>query len=319
MNVVGNRRDATPTLSICAPMYREAATVDAFVARVTAAARLSGHRWELIVAEDCSRDATLSALEAVAANVNVNVNNNGPKKGDRNDGDGELVVVALAQNLGQLGATLAALRRARGSRVVVLDSDLQDPPELIPALVARFDRGGVDAVFAVKTERDDAAWLRAGALLYHRAIVSVGARPPPSGAGAYCVMGAALAQALTTLRPGDANLAPLVAQLARSVDTVPYAKAARVDGKSRVGSWGLVREAWGSLVLAGALPAIASRRRRDAGIDDAIARYVAAADEADAAAAMDAAMDAASTGLSGARTLPPASADVRENETPHRR
>lgn len=224
-------------------MYREEAIVPAFVARVRAAAEATGLSWALVVADDASPDGTGAALRAVAAEL-------------ANDASGRLVPLSLGANRGQLGATFAALEAAvvlQPRWIVVLDGDLQDPPEQIPALVAAARAAPGHALhFAVKQRRADPAWMRIGATVYRAALGLLGSRPPPPGAGSYCVMDRDLAERLIRLRPGQANLAPLCAALTNRWATVPYEKAARYDGASRVGALGLAREAWGSWVLAGA-------------------------------------------------------------------
>ena len=216
-------------------MYREQEIVPACVSAVAAAADACGVRCEMIIADDASPDATLAALQQAAT------------------GESRLRVVALPANRGQLGATRAALAVASATWVVVLDGDLQDPPELIPALWQRAQRGDVDAVFAVKTRRDDPAWVRLGALGYRVLLRLGGGAAPPSGGGSFVLMRLAMAGAIADFEAGRANVGPLVAALTDRVGTVPYVKAARYDGASRVGPAGLVAEAWNSLIWSGAL------------------------------------------------------------------
>ncbi|MCB9740424.1 MAG: glycosyltransferase [Deltaproteobacteria bacterium] len=234
---------AAPELAICAPMYREEAIVSAFVARVRAAAEATDLPWALIIADDASPDETGAALRAAASEL-------------ASHPSGRLLPLSLGTNRGQLGATFAALEAAvvlQPRWIVVLDGDLQDPPEQIPDLVAAARAAPEHELhFAVKQQRDDPAWMRAGAALYRTALGWLGSRPPPPGAGSYCVMDRALAERLIRLHPGQANIAPLCAALTNRWATVPYDKAARYDGASRVGALGLAREAWGSWVLAGA-------------------------------------------------------------------
>ena len=220
-----------PDLSICAPMYREEAIVQAFVEAVRDAADQLGVTWELIVADDASPDRTLQVLQGLQAS------------------EPRLRVVSLASNRGQLGATQAALAEARGRWVAVLDGDLQDPPKVLVALWRQAQSEGDDAVFAVKRSRQDAAWLRVGVAGYRWLQRCFAASPPPTGAGSFVLMQAPVARRLASLDAGQANLAPLVAAIAERSSLVPYAKAARYDGVSRVGAVGLVREAWGALVL----------------------------------------------------------------------
>lgn len=226
-------------LSVVAPVYNEEAVVAELVVRCRAACERTGLDWEIVIADDASTDSTPDILAGLA--------------------DGEQVRhLRLDRNRGQFGTTCAGLRAARGDRVIVLDGDLQDPPESIPELVEAFDAATppLDVVFAVKTSREDPLWFRVGRAGY-RALALLGGGAPPSGAGSYCVMGAELAARVSAVDARHANLAPVVMALLSGrgrIATVEYAKAARRAGDtSRVGLLGLVREALGSLRVSGAL------------------------------------------------------------------
>src|SRR3954470_6496120 len=119
-------------LSVVAPMYEEEATVEPFLARVRAA--LEGVPFEVVLVDDGSKDGTAAAMAAAAAE------------------NPRVKVVALSRNFGHQPALTAGLDHARGDAVVMIDGDLQDPPELIPAMLARW-RQGVDVVYAVRQQR----------------------------------------------------------------------------------------------------------------------------------------------------------------------
>src|SRR3954447_26446657 len=119
-------------LSVVAPMYEEEEIVARFAERVSAA--LEGVDYELILVDDGSKDRTAEAMAAVAA------------------GNPRVKVIALSRNFGHQPALTAGLDHARGDAVVMLDGDLQDPPEVIPQMLARW-REGVDVVYAVRQQR----------------------------------------------------------------------------------------------------------------------------------------------------------------------
>jgi len=119
-------------LSVVAPMYEEEATVDPFTERVATA--LQGFNYELILVNDGSKDGTRDAMAAAATR------------------DPRVKVVSLARNFGHQPALTAGLEHARGDVVVMLDGDLQDPPEVIPEMVERW-KEGVDVVYAVREQR----------------------------------------------------------------------------------------------------------------------------------------------------------------------
>jgi glycosyltransferase involved in cell wall biosynthesis len=119
-------------LSVVAPMYEEEEIVGRFAERVAAA--LDGVDYELILVDDGSKDRTAAAMAAVAAV------------------DPRVKVVALSRNFGHQPALTAGLDHARGDAVVMMDGDLQDPPEVIPQMVDRW-RQGIDVVYAVRQQR----------------------------------------------------------------------------------------------------------------------------------------------------------------------
>src|SRR3954449_12969986 len=119
-------------LSVVAPMYEEEEIVARFAERVAAA--LTGVDYELILVDDGSKDRTAEAMAAAAAD------------------NPRVKVIALSRNFGHQPALTAGLDHARGDAVVMLDGDLQDPPEVIPEMLEQW-RNGIDVVYAVRQER----------------------------------------------------------------------------------------------------------------------------------------------------------------------
>jgi polyisoprenyl-phosphate glycosyltransferase len=135
-------------VSIVAPMYDEEEIVEAFYDRVRRA--LDGVRFELIVIDDASRDRTPALLDRLA------------------DSDPRVKVLHLSRNFGHQAALTAGLEHARGDAVVMLDGDLQDPPELIPEMLDRW-REGADVVYAVRSRRQgETAFKRTTARWFYR-------------------------------------------------------------------------------------------------------------------------------------------------------
>jgi len=131
----GDRNGGRPLalLSVVAPVYDEEALIEEFYARVCRA--LDGLRFELVLVDDGSTDNSAQILDRLA------------------DTDPRVRVVYLSRNFGHQTALTAGLDHARGNAVVMLDADLQDPPELIPTMLDHW-RAGCDVVYAVREQRE---------------------------------------------------------------------------------------------------------------------------------------------------------------------
>jgi polyisoprenyl-phosphate glycosyltransferase len=135
-------------LSVVAPMHDEEATVAAFHERVGAAA--GEIPFELVIVDDGSRDGTPAALAALAAR------------------DERVKVITLSRSFGHQAALTAGLEHAEGDVIVMLDGDLQDPPELIAEMLDSW-RAGADVVYAVRRERaGETAFKRTTATWFYR-------------------------------------------------------------------------------------------------------------------------------------------------------
>jgi dolichol-phosphate mannosyltransferase len=119
-------------VSVVAPVYNEEATIEEFYARVCAA--LEGLPFELVLVDDGSSDGSPMLLDRIAAT------------------DPRVRLVQLSRNFGHQTALTAGLDHARGDAVVMLDADLQDPPELITTMLDHW-RAGCDVVYAVREHR----------------------------------------------------------------------------------------------------------------------------------------------------------------------
>ncbi len=123
-----------PTFSIVAPVYNEEETLPEFYRRTLAVAEGLGDTFEIILIDDGSADGSLAVARSIAA------------------ADARVKVISFSRNFGHQIAITAGLDYAEGDAVIIIDSDLQDPPEVIPDLVAKW-REGYHVVFATRSER----------------------------------------------------------------------------------------------------------------------------------------------------------------------
>jgi len=136
--------------SIIAPVFNESATLPEFYRRVSETMQSLGESWELVVIDDGSRDNSAEIMRDLARQ------------------DPHVRPVIFARNFGHQLAVTAGLDYSRGQAVVIIDSDLQDPPEVIPDLIAKW-REGFEVVYAVRTEREGETWFKlfTASLFYH--------------------------------------------------------------------------------------------------------------------------------------------------------
>jgi dolichol-phosphate mannosyltransferase len=174
----GRRR--RPTLSVVVPLLDEAEALRALHARLKAVLDDLGSTHELIYVDDGSRDATPAILDDLAA------------------ADPSVAVLTLSRNFGHQAAVSAGLDHARGRAVVVMDGDGQDPPEVIPELVARW-REGFDVVYAVRRNRKEAPLKRLGYFAFYRLLRAIGEIEIPPDSGDFGLMDRKVVAALAAL------------------------------------------------------------------------------------------------------------------------
>lgn len=230
---VATRRDVT----VVVPVYGNADTVAALQERLARALDAEGLQHETVFVDDASPDGSLAALRALAAR------------------DPRVRVVSLARNGGQHRAVLAGLAVAHGDRVAILDADLQDPPEALPALLAR-SREGYDAVFAGRRGRYESR----GRLLTSRAFKRLLhlAAGVPVDAGMYVVVTRDVAARLLRAVPRTPFVVAMIGRASRHMCSVPVERALRPSGRSAYSGWKRLRTGTAALAQALAL-------RREAG------------------------------------------------------
>jgi glycosyltransferase involved in cell wall biosynthesis len=158
-----------PELSIVIPVYNEAENLPTLYQRLTAALDQTDLSYEIVFIDDGSHDTSLSLLQALASN------------------DRRVVVVELARNFGHQVAISAGLDYARGDGVIIMDADLQDPPEVLPQFIAKW-RDGYDVVYAIREQRKENWLKRAAYATFYRLLRRVANIDIPLDAGDFCIM-----------------------------------------------------------------------------------------------------------------------------------
>jgi dolichol-phosphate mannosyltransferase len=200
-------------LSVVTPMHDEQDNVRPLYDRMCSA--LAGIDWELVVADDGSRDATAQRLAEIAA------------------ADERVKVVTLSRNFGHQAALTAGLEHARGDAVVMLDADLQDPPEVIPDLVGCW-RDGADVVYAVRQSRAGETRMKlATAHVFYRLMRRLAQIELPVDAGDFRLMDRRALEALLAMPERARFLRGMTVWIGFTQTAVPYEREARSSGRSK--------------------------------------------------------------------------------------
>jgi glycosyltransferase involved in cell wall biosynthesis len=213
-------RHSAPLLSVVVPAYNEVEGIAEFHARLAPVMDPLGV-WEVVYVNDGSRDATLSVLIGMR------------------DADSRIAVVNLSRNFGKEIATTAGLDHARGDAVIVIDADLQDPPEVIPELVAAW-RGGFDMVYAQRRQRDGETWVKkTTASMFYRLMQGIGGLQLPRNTGDFRLMSRRVVVALLQLREQHRFMKGLFAWVGFPSQAVLYDRAPRHAGTTKWNYWKL--------------------------------------------------------------------------------
>ena len=209
-----------PVFSVVVPVFNEAAGLAEFHRRLAAAMNRLG-RWEVIYVNDGSTDASLAVLRTLHA-----------------AGTG-IVVINLARNFGKEIAMTAGLDHVSGDAVVVIDADLQDPPELIEAMAAEW-RAGFDVVYAQRRKREGETWLkRTTAAGFYRVMERVGRVRLPRDTGDFRLMSRRVVDAVGQFREHHRFMKGLFAWVGFPSKAVLYDRAPRHSGSTTWSYWRL--------------------------------------------------------------------------------
>ena len=219
-------------LSIVSPMYNEAEGVAEFVRRVAAVMGTMGVEWELILVNDGSKDATLPAARGAAK------------------GDGHVRVVSFSRNFGHEAASSAGMRYARGDAVVLIDSDLQDPPEVIPAMLEKWkpEGGGHQIVYATRAHRHaEPAAKKLTSWLFYRLMRRMAKIDLPKDTGDFRLMDRKVVDAFNALPERNRFVRGMICWTGFKTTGVPFERAARFAGTTKYNYLKLVRLALDSI------------------------------------------------------------------------
>jgi dolichol-phosphate mannosyltransferase len=221
---------ALPRVSVAVPLFNEEHVLPELLRRISNVVdRLPGGPHEIVVVNDGSSDGTFDRLARMAAH------------------DGRIVLVSLSRNFGHQAALSAALDYATGDVVVVMDGDLQDPPEAIPQLLEEHSKG-FDVVYVRRVQRKEGWVLRACYFIFYRMLALVAAVRLPVDAGDFALLSRRVVDALKQIPEHQRYLRGLRTWVGFRQTGVAVERAARGAGRSKYSTWRLLKLALDGLL-----------------------------------------------------------------------
>src|SRR5512144_11243 len=218
-------RSPRPAISCVMPAYNEAENLPPVLADVTQQLAALTDRWELIVVDDGSADATPAAMRPWVAKPGVRY-------------------VRLSRNFGKEAALTAGIDRAEGEVVLLMDADGQHPPTLLPRMLDAW-LAGADMVCAARASRADETWRkRVGTKLFYRIVNSNPSVQIPVNAGDFRLMDRRVVDALKSLPERNRFMKGLYAWVGFRTEIIDYLPAERLSGQSSFSMKGLTRLAF---------------------------------------------------------------------------
>lgn len=229
--------DSAPLLSVIVPCLNEAEGLNELHNRLTTiCCQETGKSFELIFVNDGSTDATLDVLRELAA------------------ADPRAVIVNLSRNYGHQLALTAGLSLCQGQRVLIIDADLQDPPELLPAFMKAMDEGA-DVVYGQRICRNGDPWFkRATAALFYRLMGRLSDTSMPQDTGDFRLISRRAVEILNKMPERSRFLRGMMGWIGLKQAAVPYERAPRHAGKTKYPFGKMLRFAFDGLTSFSILP-----------------------------------------------------------------
>mgnify|MGYP001479781154 CR=1 FL=1 len=204
-----------PRYSIVAPIYNEEGNIQKLYDRIISVMDSTGEKWELVTVNDGSRDRSFEMLSELAAK------------------DSRIKVINFARNFGHQLAVTAGIDHASGDAVVVIDADLQDPPELILEMIERW-KAGYEVVYAIRQERKGESWFKLlTAKLFYRMIYRITDVDIPLDTGDFRLIDRNVADVLRTMREHNRFIRGMTSWAGFKQTGVSYVREAREWGETK--------------------------------------------------------------------------------------
>jgi dolichol-phosphate mannosyltransferase len=213
--LLGYKSPPEPVLSIIVPIYNEVQSLPELYRRIASVMEALGVTWELILVDDGSADGSRELATQIAQQ------------------DPRVRPVIFARNFGHQIAVTAGLDKSRGQAVVIMDADLQDPPEVIPELVSKWLEG-YEVVYAVRSEREGDSWFKkTTAHMFYRLIYRITDMNIPQDTGDFRLMDRKVVNVLNQMRERHRFLRGMSAWVGFNQTGVSYVRKARFAGETK--------------------------------------------------------------------------------------
>lgn len=203
----------SPLISIVLPVYNEEEVLDEFFLRLKTVISNLNYEWEIIFVDDGSKDASWKKILSFCEKEAI-------FKGIR-----------FSRNFGHQIAISAGIEFAKGDSVVIMDTDLQDLPELIPTLIEKWEEG-YEVVYAIRKGRKDNLFKRTTAYFFYRILNLISEQPIPQDTGDFRLLDRAAVDALKRLKEKNRYMRGLTSWIGFSHIGIPFQREERRKGKS---------------------------------------------------------------------------------------
>ncbi len=218
-----------PVFSVIVPIYNEIEVLPVLVERLTAVMDRTGKPWEAVLIDDGSKDGSSEMMREISA------------------ADNRYRSLFFARNFGHQIAVTAGMDYALGDAVIVIDADLQDPPETILELIAKWEEG-YEVVYAVRSEREGETWFKkTSAALFYRLIYKITDVDIPLDTGDFRLLDRKVVDVMGRMREKHRFLRGMSSWIGFKQTGVSYHRAKRYAGTSKYPFKKMIRLAWNAI------------------------------------------------------------------------